>query len=123
MIQRNYPGCSKERKGKENMRGQREEFPDTPNDSSRIIKYKDGEKKIFEEIIAISDTPISNSGNSMNPKEVNKNKHTPRRSEIKILMKKKRYLKYQRIKQNNHKGQTIRLKIHYSAVETEARRQ
>lgn len=76
------------------MRGQREEFPDTPNDSSRIIKYKDGEKKIFEEIIAISDTPISSSGNSMNPKEVNKNKHTPRRSEIKILMKKKRYLKY-----------------------------
>lgn len=67
------------------MRGQREEFPDTPNDSSRIIKYKDGEKKIFEEIIAISDTPISNSGNSKNPKEVNKNKHTPRRSEIKIL--------------------------------------
>lgn len=78
MTQRNNPGCSKEREGNENMfkRGKREEFPHAPNDSSRIIKYKDGVKKPFEEIITISDTPISNSGKPMNSKEVNKAKRS-----------------------------------------------
>ena len=57
-------------------REKREVFPHAPNDSSRIIKYKDGVKKLFEEIITISDTPISNSGQPMNSKEVNKAKRS-----------------------------------------------
>lgn len=59
----------------------------------------------------------------MNPKEVNKNKYTPRHSEVKTLMKNRRCLKYQRVRESNHKGRTIRIKIDFSRIETEVRKQ
>lgn len=57
-------------------REKREVFPHAPNDSSRIIKCKDGVKKLFEEIIIISDTSISNTGKPVNSKEVSKAKRS-----------------------------------------------